>query len=301
MLNAQDYLIFANAARLGSFAAAAERLGVSNSHVSKHIAALEARLGLRLFSRSPRLLLTDAGQTLLKDADQLRDVCERVERRAQALQREPVGVLRLVLPPVLARRVVQPALPAFLAAHPGLAVELFVQQAGLPAFAEGVDVVLTLGELADSAMVCQRLGNFDLLVVASPGYLQCRSAPQQPADLAEHNCLLTRFPTVEQPASWQFVAGERVEAVTVGGNLSVNDMDMCLDMAERGMGATVVPAVFAHAALRAGRLQQLLPDWRIATRPQLSMLYHDRVLQSRGLAALLAFLQETLARCVVDD
>ena len=186
----QALTVFIRAAESGSFSRAARELGLTQPSVSRIIAELETRLGVKLFLRTTRqVTLTDAGATFLERARQILtdlDEAEHAARGVDSLQ----GLVRLAAPVLYGTLRIIPHLSLLMDQHPGLRVNLTITDHYQDLIADGADVAIRMGKLADSSMGARRLDTLQRYVVAAPSYLAKRGTPHTPADLAEHNCIL---------------------------------------------------------------------------------------------------------------
>lgn len=293
----EQYLIFGEAARAASFSGAARKLGVSNSHVSKHIARLEHSLGYQLFSRSPRLQLTAAGEALLPVAMQMIEQYEALTLAAPALKSEVAGVVRISLPPLLARECVAPYLAAFLREHPQLRLEITLQQTHLSAFSKHLDLLVTLGDLPDSSLVSQRLGECDPVLVATPDYLSAHGVPTQPQDLAGHHCLASHYSSATAATQpWRFVGQGQRHTVVVQSPIVTNDIYTVRTLVKDHMGIGALLRFFVQAELDSGQLVEVLPDYDLPMKQPVQLVYHDRQLLPKSVKTVQQFLAVTIGR-----
>lgn len=253
--------IFAKVVELRSFAGAAEELGLSKATVSKAVTRLETRLGARLFNRtSRRLALTDAGQSLVEPATRVLLQGEEAENVAMAQSAAPRGLVRLAAPMSFGLSDVGPILPDFLAAYPGVSIDLHLSDATVDLVGMGFDVALRIAALPDSSLVARRLRPVKRYVVGAPSYLERRGRPTHPGHLAEHACVgYAYLPTQD---TWRFVnaAGEEA-SVRPAGPLRVNNADVLLPALIAGVGLAIMPDFMARDALADGRLEAVMPDW----------------------------------------
>jgi DNA-binding transcriptional LysR family regulator len=257
----EAWAIFARLAELGSFAATAEALELSPPTVSKAIARLEHRLGERLVQRtSRRVRLTEAGRVLATRAQRMLAEAEAAEAEAQAAAAAPRGRVRLTAPASFGTRILAPLLPDLLAAHPGLALELVLDNRRIDLVAEGIDIALRIADLADSRLVARRLCPVRRLVVASPAYWSRHGTPTHPRDLAGHRCL--HYTNLAGGPVWRFLgpAGETV-SVHVSGPLAADEGEALAPALAAGQGVALQPDYLCWEALRDGVLAAVLEDW----------------------------------------
>lgn len=252
--------VFARVAALGSLSAAARALGMSQSMATKHMAALEARLGVKLVHRTTRrVTLTEAGQRYLESAERIIEELERADAAAAAERVEVSGELRVNAPVSFAVRVLAPMLPDFLSRHPALRVELGLNDRTVNLIDEGWDVAIRIGRLREGDLIARKLAPCRIAVAAAPSYLAARGMPRLVADLAGHNCLTYTLSSSTAPDEWTFGPGGAVR-VAVAGNLRANNGDALLAAARAGQGIIRQPTFIIGEDLRAGRLVELALD-----------------------------------------
>ena len=249
--------MFVAVASEGGFAAAARKLGSSPPAVTRGIAALEARLGTRLFHRSTRAVaLTDAGAGFLEQARRILAELAGVERELRGAGAEPRGQLYLTAPVMFGRLHVLPVVGALMAQHAELAVRMMLIDRNVRIVEEGIDVAVRIGPLADSALKAVRIGRVRQMLVASPAYLARRGAPATVEELAGHDLIGTMGP--RWAAEWQFASRRwRLDAPP---RLVVNSVDGVLAAAEAGLGIANLLSYQLAEAVDAGRLISLLAD-----------------------------------------
>jgi DNA-binding transcriptional LysR family regulator len=253
---------FIKVAELASFTEAARVLNISRTVASDRVMQLEARLGAKLLHRTTRrVTLTEAGVAYLERARQGLATLEEAEQEATHLTGRPRGVLRVNAPVTFGFRHVAPAVATFLAAHPELGVELTLTDRMVNLLEEQVDVVVRVGRLVDSSLVARRLAPCRLVACAAPAYLAARGMPQEPAELASHDCLSYAY--AAEGDLWRFERDGRQEAVRVRGRVWSNNGDALYHAALEGLGILLNPTFIVGEALRDGRLVPVLPGWRV--------------------------------------
>lgn len=272
---------FVALADTGGFTAAGRSLGISRSAVSKAVTRLEQRLGTRLVERSSRALqLTDEGQALHEQGR--RALAELAA--AQALFDHPEGVnglVRLALPPLFGRLQVMPVLHRLAARYPGLAFDVDFSRQASELVADGVDIAVRIGALADRAeWVARPLGLQPVLLCAAPHYLAQRIPPQVPGDLTQHTCLLLDRP-------WSLAPG-----VQLAGQFCLRDTAALLDAALAGHGIAQLPAWLAQPHLAAATLVQVLPQLALPALPINVLWPRGRHLPRRARAVIDALVNE---------
>lgn len=263
-----DLAVFARVAELGSFTAAAEDLELSKAAVSQSVTRLEARLGARLMHRTTRrLTLTEAGALLAEKAGRALGELSDAEQAVTALTGAPRGQLRVSAPMSFGLLHLAPLVPAFLARHPAITLDLQLDDRMVDLVRERIDVAIRITQLADSSLVARRLAPCRQVVCAAPAYLRKHGAPVAPAELTRHNCFT--YSLLRGPHDWRFHApGGRWVAVSVRGNLRSNNTLALRAAALAGAGVLHCPTFYVGAELAAGRLVPLLPGYRL---PEISI------------------------------
>jgi DNA-binding transcriptional LysR family regulator len=253
---------FHAAASARSFTAAAAALDVTPQAISRAIAVLEARLGVRLLNRTTRSVgVTEAGARFLSSAGRaLDDVYEALEN-LQESKHQAAGILRLNLPRPAFSGLVQPGLAAFHVAYPAIHLELGFDDGFVDIVERGFDAGIRLGESVARDMVGVPLSRREAVaIVAAPEYLRRRGTPQRIEDLREHDCIRFRFPGSGAAYRWELRCGERELDFEVAGPITVNDTAALVAAALDGLGLAYVLECTARAALRDGRLVRVLPE-----------------------------------------
>ncbi len=254
---------FAVVARERSFTRAAAQLGVSQSALSQTVKALEARLGLRLLTRTTRSVSpTEAGERLLRTlAPRLEEIEHELANLAE-LRDKPAGTIRITAGEHAAMTVLQAGLARLVPAYPDINVEVIVDYGLTDIVAEGYDAGVRLGEQVAKDMIAVRIGpEMRMAVVGSPDYFAINAPPEAPQDLTRHNCINMRLPTYGGLFPWEFEKDGREIKVRVEGQLVFNNIGLRLDSALAGLGLAYIPEDHARDQLAAGRLIQVLEDW----------------------------------------
>lgn len=287
MISLQPFLAFAETARHGSFARAARDLGLAPSTVAKSVARLEAQLGVRLFHRTTRQV------SLTPDGDQLYLRCERVLAEVEDLQAaaagvrgEPVGTLRIDAPVVYGRRVIVPILARLAQAHPRLSVDLRLSDQYCDPVKDGLDAVVRIGVLNDSSLVGKRVGEQHLVTCASPDHLARHGTPRRPEALRDHVCLAFRLPSTGRDRPLQFLEAGRAVEIDPPAGFRLGDGEAMVEAACAGAGIVQVPHYMAEDAIAAGRLREVLRQFRPAPTP-ISVVYPGSRLVAPRLRAFL--------------
>ena len=285
----EAWAIFACVVEHRSFSAAAESIGVSKATVSKAIARLEASLGTTLFHRtSRRLSLTDSGAALAERAARILSEAQAAEEVARSAATAPKGLVRIAAPITFGIRYVAGAVADFLAAHPGIEIDLRLSDARVDIVADGFDVALRIADLPDSSLRARRLAPVRVRVVASPAYLATHGTPAHPAELAGHAC----FGYANAIGTWHFrhPTGEEA-AVRPRGPLVTDNGDAMLPALSAGLGIARLPDFIVDADIAAGRLIEVLPDWSSAA-IALHLLTPPSPLRPARVTAVVDFLAE---------
>jgi DNA-binding transcriptional LysR family regulator len=249
--------VFAAVAEAGSFAGAAKRLRLSPPAVTRAVAALEERLGVRLFNRTTRSLNpTEAGLRFLTSTQRLLAELDEAERSAAGTTAVPSGHLVVTAPVTFGRAHVAPVLAAFLQAQPKVTAALLLLDRVTSLVEEGIDVAVRIGQLPDSTLVARRVGEVRRLLVASPAYLAAHGVPERPEALKEHAVIA--FSGLLPGRDWRFVENGRATTVTLAPRLEINDALAALEVAERGHGITLALSYMVGPLLAAGRLVPVL-------------------------------------------
>jgi DNA-binding transcriptional LysR family regulator len=246
----------------GNFARAGQALGLTASGVSRAVARLEARVGIRLFDRTPRAVtLTDEGRRFHAQITPILAGLEEAAADAAGAAATVRGRLRVNVDPWIARLVLAPRLAAFLDAHPALSLDLLVRDTLGDLVAEGFDVAVRFGEPEPSTLIARKLLETRILACAAPSYLARRGRPRHPRDLMRHECLMYRDPATGRPFPWEFHRRGTIVPVKVSGRLMFNDLATKLTACAAGHGIALTIAFGTGDLLASGTLVQVLPDW----------------------------------------
>lgn len=258
---------FVAVAELGGFARAARRLRLSPARVTRLVAFLEEHLRVELLHRTTRAVaLTDAGARHLPRIREIVEAARALEHTSTVEQSTPAGRFAITAPVVFGRRHVAPLLARFLARHPAVRAELVLLDRVVDLVEEGFDLAVRIGALDDSSLKVRPVGATRRVLVASPAYLAAHGRPRRPADLAHHATIHMT------PLEWRFVRGGRVVRVKLVPVLATNSAEVAVEHACNDGGITQVLAYQAIDAIRAGRLEVLLP--RFEPRPSpIQLLY----------------------------
>lgn len=287
-MDLNELLVFARVVQAGSFTGAARGLRMPKSTVSRKVSDLEERIGAQLLHRTSRKLrLTEAGQTYYDHAARVVAEAEQAELAVTRLQTAPHGLLRVTTP--LTFGCIGPLVSEFLQRHPEVHIELVCTERAVDLMAEGFDLAVRAGRLADSSLMARRLGNIENIVVAAPGYLKQRGTPKAPKELEKHDCIL--FGTELERNAWTLSSGGRTVEVPVRARLAVNEPDMLRAVTLAGAGIALLPNLNYAEDLASGRLKRILPDWSSAGVP-VHAVYPSSRHDSPKVTAFVDFLRE---------
>jgi DNA-binding transcriptional LysR family regulator len=276
-----------------SFTAAAHALQVTPSAVSQTIRALEERVGVRLLQRTTRSVgLTEAGERFVR---QLRPALDGVQGAFESLSElrdGPAGTLRLNVPRIGYRQVIEPHLKAFLAAYPHVNLELILDDAFANIIETGCDAGIRIGEMLDSEMVALRIGDDETsAIVGSPAYFAKRTKPRRPRDLQQHECINIRRIVRNELYRWEFTEDGKDLEIAVHGRLTFNDGEAMIRAALAGLGLISMLESAVRAHIEAGRLVRVLEAY-CPPFPGLFLYYPSRKQLPPKLQALISFLKK---------
>jgi len=254
-----DMNAFVRVVEKGSFAAAAQDLGLTPSAVSKIVTRVEQRLGVQLLARTTRrLALTPEGETYYQRCQEILEAIEAAEAEVATAGMSLRGHIRVNASSSIARYQLAHIMPEFLARHDAITVELGATDRQIDLIAENVDVAIRTGALADSSLVARKIAEARRIICASPLYLERRGKPEVPGDLLEHNCLLvTNFAHL---ARWPFYTPEGINRLLVSGDITSDSSDVLLELALDGHGIIRALDLLAARYVRQERLVPLLLD-----------------------------------------
>lgn len=288
--------VFARVAALGSLSGAARALGMSQTMATKHMAALEGRLGVKLIHRTTRrLTLTEAGRGYLEAVERiLADIAE-ADGAAAADLVEVRGTLRLNVPVSFGIREIAPLLPELARRHAALTVDLGLNDRHIDLIEEGWDMAIRIGRLDQSSLIARRVAPCPLVVCAAPDYLSRHGKPRTVAELSEHNCLGYTLSRSIGLTSWPFGPGGKVR-VGVSGNLQASNGDALVAAAIGGQGLVYQPAFLVAREIQAGQLVPLTLDHAPIELDGVYAVYPSNRRPPAKVRATIDFLAEHLAR-----
>ena len=258
-----DLLAFIAVGQERSFTKAAAKLGISQSALSHTIRQLEARLGVRLLTRTTRSVSpTEAGERLLHNiAPRLEEIEAEIQAVAE-LREKPAGTIRITATEYAADAILLPKLAKLLREYPDIKVEIVIDYGLADIVAQRYDAGVRSGEQVAKDMIAVRIGpDMRMAVVGAPSYFKARLEPKKPQDLIEHNCVTLRLPSHGGLYAWEFEKGGRELRVRVEGQLTYNTTAQMLNAAIAGLGLAYVPEGLVQSHLAKGRLERVLEDW----------------------------------------
>jgi DNA-binding transcriptional LysR family regulator len=288
--------VFCKVVELGSFAAAADRLNVSTSAVSRMVAQLEGLLQARLLNRTTRRLsLTEDGRGYYERCLQLLHDLEEAEEAVGNASVALRGTLRLTAPVSFGAWHLAPALADFSRQHPQLQFDISLSDHQADLIEEGLDLAIRVGELGSQNLVARPIGTARLMVCASPDYLAAQGTPTSPADLARHQCLTYAY--ASDTHMWRFCdpASKAEVSARITGSMHSNNGLLLRELGIQGMGITRAPDFILQSGVDQGRLVEILRDWEC---PPLTIYaaYPSRKHLSAKVRGFASFLQEWLAK-----
>lgn len=284
--------VFLQVVETGGFSGAARAASLTPSGVSKLVARMEDRLGVRLFHRSPRKVTpTREGELFYGRARGVIEALEEAEAAVSAAAASATGFLRVHATPTFATRQLAPVMPIFLAEHPTLTVEFVLSNEPLRMLDSGIDVAIQSGGLTDSSLVVRRIAGSRWRVCAAPDYLARRGTPAHPLELRHHDCL--NFTSGASWSSWPFdLGGRAVTTLAVPGRVMSNQGEMLLALARAGGGIVRLAEFHIAEDLRAGRLVSLLDDFLDEVEEPIYAVYHSRRHLSPRVRAFVDFMSQ---------
>lgn len=279
----------------GSFARAADSLGLSPSGVSRAVARLESRIGVRLLDRTTRsVTLTDEGRRLYGEIGPLltgiADAFTHTAGSAAVVR----GRLRVNVDSFFSRRMLAMHAGRFLQRYPEVSLDLVTREQLGDLVGEGFDIAVRFGHPPSSSLVARKLLETRVITVASPAYIKKNGRPREPADLVAHECIQMRNSLTGEPLSeWEFRQGRRKESVKTGGRLLVTESGTLLGACLSGVGIARIKAIGVRGLIEKGQLVELLPEWQGESFP-LYALYPSGRLPAAKVRAFIEFVQEAL-------
>ncbi|MDT8343461.1 MAG: LysR family transcriptional regulator [Thermohalobaculum sp.] len=258
--------VFVAVADAGSLARAGRRLRLSPPAVTRAIAALEDRLGARVFNRTTRsLAITDAGQRFLESARRILTDLDTAEREAVGETAMPQGHLTITASVTFGRSILAPVVCGFLGQHPRITASVVLMDRVANLVEEGIDLAVRIGPLPESSLIAKRIGAVRRVLVASPDYLARRGTPGAPADLRHHAVIA--FTGLMPSREWRFDTGRGPSGVALDPTVEINDALAAIEAAEAGHGITIALSYMVDDRIRDGRLVAVLDALAPPPRP----------------------------------
>lgn len=275
------------------FTAAGAVLNRDGSLVSRRVTALEKRLGVRLLERTTRrIALTEAGEIYYQRMRAAVQVMSEIDAESAEASGTVRGTLRLSLPATFGRMWIAPVLDRFLSEHPGLTIEARYEDRYVDLVAEGFDVAVRIGELADSRLIARKLAPARRLLCASPDYLKARGMPIHPTDLTAHSCI--GFSRLASHPVWHLQGGDGPVAVRISGPLVTDDASSLVESAVAGIGIAMVSDWLAGPELESGGLTPVLPGYPVAASEAIYVVHPSAHLVPAKTRAFVDWLSEIM-------
>lgn len=290
-----DLAFFSTLVKSGSLSAAAREFNVTPSAVSKWLAQLEARLGVRLIARNTRRIsLTQEGEIYLAEGRRILGEIDDLERMLASSQGAPTGMLKVQATLGFGRSFIAPAISRFASEYPGLEIQLVLSDRPASLAEGNVDVIVRFGPPHDGRVLARKLADHRRRIFAAPTYLEGRPRPSVPNDLTQHNCLIVRQDDVAY-GQWHFTRARRTESVKVRGTLSSNDGAAVLTWALQGHGVMMRSEWDAAPFVRNGQLEVLLEDYDLPPADIYAVYPHKQNLAAK-IRVFVDFLAEHFAQ-----
>ena len=286
-----DLAFFAILVKAGSLAALARELGVTPPAVTKRLANIEQRLGVRLLNRTTRSMsVTHEGEIYLADGTRILAEIEALERTVSNSRAVPKGLLRINASFGFGRKHIGPAVSAFSKRYPEVEVQLQLSDRPLNLADQAFDIGIRIGEMPDARIIARKIASTRRLLCAAPAYLTQHAAPPSPRDLQKHACIVLRENDAAY-GSWHLSKGKRHETVKVRGTHSTNDGETALEWALAGHGILMRSEWDVAPYIRSGRLRQVLDDWTLPS-SDIFAVYPERLNLSAKVTAFVDFLAQ---------
>lgn len=299
--NMHGLVLFSHINRLGSLSAAAQLLGISRSSVSKQLAALEGKIGSRLFNRTTRkIVLTEVGRQVLQEAYKVELALQTIEHISEDSQSVIAGDLNVTCASAQGRVHLVPLITKFLAHYPKVNVNLQLDDRFVDMVAANLDVSIRIGYLPDSTLIARKLGDLSGVLCASPKYLSNAPPLQTPADLLHHRCLFYRNSKLAMNA-WSFISDEGEESVTVSGPLSINDPGALISAALAHAGVLLIDKGLLGDTIQDGQLVPILPGYRSIQNLPMYVVYPEKEFIPAKTRALVDFLLEEMPTAIQGE
>lgn len=286
--------VFVATVSLGSFTAAANAFRITPAMVSKHITALEKRLGAPLLTRTTRRQhLTEIGKKYYENCKQILEQIASAEAGAEAMGSNPKGLLRVNASIWFGSLTLAPIICDYLKQYPEVNVQLSLTDRYVDLVEEGIDVAIRIGELADSSLIARKLSMFEVAICASPEYLAAAGVPRKPSDLLKHQCL--GFTNWQRQGGWKLMHRQVGSEIGQSPRFESDNAQALLAAAVKGIGIIMMPRELLRPDIEAGRLTELMKDHVPPARPIHAVCPGARQSQPK-LTSFVAFLVERLRK-----
>lgn len=297
MNSLSDLAFFTVLVKQGSLAAVARELGVTPPAVTKRLAKLEQRLGIRLLNRTTRTMsVTHEGEIYLAEAARILAEIDELERLVSRSRAVPKGLLRVNATFGFGRKYVAPAVSAFIKRYPEVEVQLQLSDRPLNLADQAFDIGIRIGEMPDARIIARKIASNRRLLCASPTYLKEQHAPTIPRDLQKHQCIVLRENEAAY-GTWHLSRGKAQETIKVRGALSTNDGEIALEWALLGHGILMRSEWDIAPYLRSGRLSQVLEEWNLPA-SDIFAVYPERLNLSAKATAFVDFVSDRFVQHV---
>ncbi len=269
--------LFVRVVQKSSFSAVAREKGTSQATVSKKMAALEEKLGIRLLIRTSReVTLTPEGEQYYSYCQSMLEELDEVEWSLRSKTSSPKGVIRVSAPVAFGRLLLAPHIQSFLQQYPDIRLDLSLNDRHVDFVTDGIDVAIRARQLEDSNLIARKLFDNPMLLVAAPNYLELNGSPEYPKDLSTHNCIV--YSLFQTAHTWHLKKDGQAspESVSVSGRFVCDNGDTILETALQGVGIAALPVWMVKKHLDSGALTHVLPDYQGDNLP-----FHAVYLQSR--------------------
>lgn len=259
-MRADDLILFSQVVELGSFSKVAEQNNLTNSVVSKRMARLEEELGVQLLYRTTRkLTLTEAGKVLLNSAKNVKQATQEAMDAVAGFGENISGHIKMSVPSISGDLILADAVAEFCNLHPGLTVDMSLDNRFVDLVADGYDLVIRTGYLEDSSLIARHILDSQWVVCASPSYIAKNGKPIEPIDLTRHNCFQYAYQTTGA-SDWEFKSEEGNYIVRVSGSFSTDNATALRKAALGGHGIAYVPRCLVYHDIRNGQLVDIFPE-----------------------------------------
>ena len=281
--------VFRRVVEAKNFSVVARETNISQSTVSKHIAALEERLGTKLLNRSTRSLkLTEAGKEYYHHCIRILNDFQEAEASVGKGKIKPTGTLRISTSAAFGRTYLLPYLDEFFELYPDIDIDLLFNEEYIDLVKHGIDLAIRIGPLSDSTLIARKIASSPRVVVASPEYLVKHGRPKKPADLIKHECLF--YTLQKSPDLWYFNSTqEGDESIRVNGRFKASSPDAICEATKGGLGISILCEWFAREYIKQGRLKVILPDYR-PTAYDIHAVYPERRFVPQKVKRMIEFL-----------